>query len=187
MAQLVTVPVVVVFVTVVAMAVTDLWQFRVHNLLTLPLLVSGLIYQGVADGTTGVVNGLLGALFGFSALIVFWMMGGIGSGDVKLLAGVGAWLGLPLTFYVFIASSLAAGVYSIILLVTSWKLRETWINLQIAWYRLKAVGRYLGSDSNVEAAATRAERRQRLVPFAAMVAIGLIVALVATSWLTRPS
>jgi len=181
--QLVTVPVVVVFIAVLVMAVTDLWRFRVHNALTLPLLISGLIYQGVTSGTPGLVNGLLGALFGFSALIVFWMMGGIGSGDVKLLAGVGAWLGLTLTFYVFIASSLAAGVYSIVLLITNRNVRETWVNLQIAWYRLKAVGRYLGSDSEVERAATKAERRQRLVPFAAMVAIGLVVALLAAWWL----
>jgi prepilin peptidase CpaA len=165
------------------MAVTDLWQFRVHNLLTLPLLVCGLIYQGATGGMPALINGLLGALFGFSALIVFCMMGGMGAGDVKLLAGIGAWLGLPLTFYVFIASSLAAGVYSIILLLTSRRLRETWVNLQIAWYRLKAVGRYLGSDSGVEGAVTQAERRQRLVPFAAMVAVGLIVALVAALWL----
>jgi prepilin peptidase CpaA len=185
--QLVTVPVVVVFVTVVAMAVTDLWQFRVHNLLTLPLLISGLIYQGVVDGTSGLVNGLLGALFGFSALILFCMMGGIGAGDVKLLAGVGAWLGLPLTFYVFIASSLAAGVYSIVLLLMNRRLRETWVNLQIAWYRLKAVGRYLGSDCDVDSTVTRADRRQRLVPFAAMVAVGLIGALLAAWWLTKPS
>jgi prepilin peptidase CpaA len=186
-AQLVTVPVVVVFIAVLVMAVTDLWKFRVHNALTLPLLVSGLIYQGVTAGTAGLVNGLLGALFGFSALIVFWMMGGIGSGDVKLLAGVGAWLGLTLTFYVFIASSLAAGVYSIVLLFTNGNLRETWVNLRIAWYRLKAVGRYFGSDSEVERAATQAERRQRLVPFAAMVAVGLVVALLAAWWLAKPS
>lgn len=186
MAQLVTVPVVVVFVAVLTMAVTDLWQFRVHNALTLPLLVGGLIYQGVTAGTPGFVNGLLGALFGFCALIVFCLMGGIGAGDVKLLAGVGAWLGLPLTFYVFIASSLAAGAYAIVLVLTSQRLRETWVNLQIAWYRLKAVGRYLGSDGDVEAAVAHPERRQRLIPFAAMVAVGLIVALAAASWLTRP-
>jgi prepilin peptidase CpaA len=166
------------------MAVTDLWQFRVHNLLTLPLLVGGLIYQSVTEGTSGLANGLLGALFGFSALVLFWMMGGMGAGDVKLMAGVGAWLGPTLTFYVFIASSLAAGVYSIVLVLTNRRLRETWVNLQIAWYRLKAMGRYLGSD--VEGAVTLAGRRQRLVPFAAMVAIGLIVALLAASLLTKP-
>src|SRR5262245_48167733 len=104
------------------MAVTDLWQFRVHNLLTLPLLVSGLIYQSVTEGTPGLVNGLLGALFGFSALVLFCVVGGMGAGDVKLLAGVGAWLGMPLTFYVFIGSSLAAGVYAMVLLVTSRRL-----------------------------------------------------------------
>jgi prepilin peptidase CpaA len=180
---LVTVPVVVVFIAVLVMAVTDLWRFRVHNALTLPLLVSGLIYQGVTAGPPGLANGLLGALFGFSALIVFWMMGGIGSGDVKLLAGVGAWLGLTLTFYVFIASSLAAGLYSIVLLLANGNLREAWVNLRIGWYRLKAVGRYLGSESEVEGAATRAGCRQRLVPFAAMVAVGLVVALLAAWWL----
>jgi prepilin peptidase CpaA len=114
------------------------------------------------------------------------MMGGIGAGDVKLLAGVGAWLGLPLTFYVFIASSLAAGVYAMVLLVTSRRLRETWVNLQIAWYRLKAVGRYLGSDSDVQETLTQSDRRQRLIPFAAMVAIGLVVAVLAASWLIKP-
>jgi prepilin peptidase CpaA len=186
-AELVTVPVVVVFVAVLAMAVTDLWRFRVHNLVTLPLLVGGLIYQSLTAGTPGFVNGLLGALFGFSALILFCVVGGIGAGDVKLLAGVGAWLGMPLTFYVFLGSSLAAGVYSMALLLKSRKLRETWVNLQIAWYRLRAIGRYLGSDSDVEQAVTHAERRQRLVPFAAMMVVGLIVALLLVSWLTKPS
>jgi prepilin peptidase CpaA len=186
-AQLFTVPVVVVFAAVLASAVTDVWRFRVHNALTLPLLASGLIYQSVAPEAPGLVNGLLGALFGFSALVVFWMMGGIGAGDVKLLAGVGAWLGMPLTFYVFIASSLAVGVYSMVLLVANRRLQETWVNLQIAWHRLKAVGRYLGSEADVEAAMTQAERRQRLVPFAAMVAVGIVVALLAASWLAKPS
>jgi prepilin peptidase CpaA len=186
-AQLVTVPVVVVFLAVTAMAVIDVWRFRVHNYMTLSLLISGLIYQGLTGGTHGLVQGLLGVLFGFSALILFCMMGGIGAGDVKLLAGVGAWLGLPLTFYVFLASSLAAGAYSIVLLLTSRRLRETWVNLQIAWYRLKAVGRYLGSESTVEETLMRADRRQRLVPFAAMVAAGLVAALLTISWLAKPS
>jgi prepilin peptidase CpaA len=177
---------VVVIVAVLAMAVTDLWRFRVHNALTLPLLAGGLIYHSVTEGTPGFANGMLGALFGFSALLVPWMMGGSGAGDVKLLAGVGAWLGLPLTFYVFIASSLAAGVYAILLLLASRRLRETWVDLQIAWYRLKALGRYLGNDTGVQGAMSSAEQRQRMVPFAAMVAIGLIAVLLATAWLPKP-
>jgi prepilin peptidase CpaA len=182
-AQLVTIPVLVVFVAVLAMAATDLWKFKVYNVLTLPLLASGLIYQGIVGGAPGLINGLLGALFGFAALIVFYVMGGVGSGDVKLLAAVGAWLGLPLTFYVFIASSLAAGVYAVVLLLTYRRLGDAWINLQVVWYRMKAIGRYLGSEDNVQAEMSRADRRQRLIPFAAMVAIGLIVALLAASWL----
>jgi prepilin peptidase CpaA len=186
-AEFVTVPVVVVFIAVLTMAATDLWKFKIHNAFTLPLLFTGLIYQGVANGAPGLLDGVRGALFGFGVLFLFYVLGGMGSGDVKLLAAVGAWLGLPLTFYVFIASSLAAGVYSVVLLLTYRRLGESWANLQVAWYRMKAIGRYLGNDDAVEVEANRADRRQRLIPFAAMVAVGLVVALLAAFFLTRPS
>ncbi|MBV8228676.1 MAG: prepilin peptidase, partial [Planctomycetaceae bacterium] len=101
-----------------------------------------------------------------------------GAGDVKLMAAVGAWLGIPLTFHIFIASSLTAGVYAIILLVFGGGLSETWVNLQIIWYRLATFGRHLGSDNRLELEATRSDRRKRCVPFAAMVAMGTILTFV---------
>jgi prepilin peptidase CpaA len=186
-AELVTVPVIVVFVAVLAIAATDLWKFKIHNALTIPLLVSGLIYQGVVGGAPGLIDGVCGALFGFGALFLFYLMGGMGSGDVKLLAAVGAWLGLRLTFYVFIGSSLAAGVYAVVLLLTYRRLKESWVNLQVAWYRVKAISRYLGSDESVAVEVNRSDRRQRLIPFAAMVVIGLVAGLLAAFFLARPS
>jgi len=94
------------------------------------------------------------------------------------MAAVGAWLGMPLTFYVFIASSLAAGVYSIGLVVWTGQVGETAVNLQILWLRLASVGRYLGSDDKVESEVRRSDRRKRIIPFAAMVAIGLVATLI---------
>src|SRR5262245_16625871 len=97
-------------------AVTDLWKFRVLNVVTLPVLLTGLVYHTVAGAisdagwTAGFLNSLLGALFGFGILFAFYVMGGMGAGDVKLMAALGAWLGMLLTLYVFIASSLATGL-----------------------------------------------------------------------------
>ena len=54
---------------------------------------------------------------------------------------------------------------------------ETLVNLQILWLRLASIGRYLGADDRVETEVLRTDRRRRLIPFAAMVAIGLIATL----------
>ncbi|MGA7496925.1 MAG: A24 family peptidase [Isosphaeraceae bacterium] len=169
------VPVIVVLVAALVAAATDIWKFKVYNVLTLPLLVSGLLYHAFR---AELADSLLGVLFGFASLIVLYIIGGMGAGDVKLMAAVGAWLGMPLTFYVFIASSLAAGVYSIGLVVWTGQVGETAVNLQILWLRLASVGRYLGSDDKVESEVRRSDRRKRIIPFAAMVAIGLVATLI---------
>ena len=179
MASALSLPVTIVLVASLAAAVTDVWKFKVHNLLTLPLLLSGLAYHGLAGGAPGLAGGVLGALFGFGILIAFYAMGGVGAGDVKLMAAVGAWLGMPLTLYVFLASALAAGCYAVVLIVACGRIRETWLNLLIVWHRLAALGRHLGAEERAEAQVNQADRRRRVIPFAAMIALGLVALLVA--------
>jgi prepilin peptidase CpaA len=175
-------PICVVFAAVLVTAVTDVWKFKVHNVLTLPLLVSGLLYHAAVGGSLGFAGSVFGALFGFALLILLHLLGGMGAGDVKLMTGVGAWLGLPLTFYVFLASSLAAGAYALVIILAYRRTGEAWVNLQIAWHRLAAIGRYLGAEDRVETEVTRPDRRGRVIPFAAMMALG-ILGLLAWMWL----
>ena len=171
------VDVIVVLVAVGVAAVTDVWKFKIYNAVTLPLLCSGMIYHGLVGGAPDFTASFVGALFGFGILLVFYLMGGMGGGDVKLMAAVGAWLGMPQTFYVFIASSLAAGCYALLLIFAHGKVAETWLNFQILWHRIMAFGRYLGAEDRVEAAVSQADRSSRLIPFAAMVAIGVVATL----------
>jgi prepilin peptidase CpaA len=173
------VPLSIVLIAASIAAVTDVWKFKVYNTLTLPVLASGLIYQFSVGGAAGLTQGVLGVLFGFFALIFFYVMGGMGAGDVKLLSAVGAWLGMPLTFYILIASSLLAGIYAVFLLVLGGSLSETWVNFQILWFRIASFSRFLGNDDRLEKETKRHDRRRRCVPFAAMVAIGTTM----TYWL----
>jgi prepilin peptidase CpaA len=170
-----------VVLAVIVTAATDVWKFKVHNLLTLPLLASGLIYHSIVPGAGGLTFSLLGALCGFGLLIALYLKGGMGAGDVKLMAGVGAWMGAGLTFYVFIASSLAAGVYALLVIVLYGRTGEIWTHLKIAWYRISAVGRHLGAEDRVETEVTRQDRRGRIIPFAAMIAFGVLATL-ALQW-----
>jgi prepilin peptidase CpaA len=125
-------------------------------------------------------------VFGIASLGVFYCMGGVGAGDVKLLAAIGAWLCLPLTFFVFVASALATGMYALVLIVTCRRFSDTWVNLKIIYYRLTAVARHLGADDHVELAVTKDDRRSRVIPFAAMVALGMLGLMVMAWYLGQP-
>lgn len=169
------VPIALVLMAALIAAVTDVWKFKVYNLLTLPLLATGLLYHAIYGGTPGLAGSAIGALAGFSLMIILYTMGGMGAGDVKFVTALGAWLGLPLTFYVLIAGCIAAGAYAMVLLVTAPSLRETLLNMQLLWLRLACVGRHLGYEDRVETEVKRPDRRRRLIPFSAMIALGLVV------------
>jgi prepilin peptidase CpaA len=169
----VSVPLIVATITIFVAAVLDCWKFRVHNLITLPFLASGLIYHACANSGAELAGSLAGMLFGFGTLFVFFLAGGMGAGDVKLMAGAGAWLGMPLTFQVFIAASLACGVYALVLMIAYGQLQQTLGKFKILWLRMVALGRYLGSEDHLEVETNRPDYRRRLIPFAAMMAVGI--------------
>jgi prepilin peptidase CpaA len=178
MLEVQSVPASIVLLAALIASVMDVWKFKVYNALTVPLLLSGLLYHGTVDGLQGVLGSGIGVLTGFAVLFFVYTMGGVGAGDVKLMAAVGAWLGMPLTLYVFVASALASGVYAVVLILLSGSVRETWINIQVILLRMIALGHHLGADVRLEDEIKRADRRRRLVPFGAMVAVGFAAILV---------
>lgn len=95
------------------MAWSDMKTKRVPNYLTFGSAAAGLIYQGWSHGWPGVADGFLGMGLGFALLIFFYWKGGLGAGDVKALAALGAWLGPRQTIYLFIFMAIS-GVFVII-------------------------------------------------------------------------
>ena len=174
MLELRLIPVVLVLAAALVAAVTDVWKFKVYNLLTFPLLAGGLLYHAFHGGTSELTGSAAGAITGFGMMIVLYMIGGMGAGDVKFVTALGAWLCLPLTVYVLMAGCVAAGVYAAVLLITASSLRETMLNIQILWLRLNCLGRHLGYEDRVETEVKRQDRRLRLIPFSAMIALGLV-------------
>jgi prepilin peptidase CpaA len=92
---------------------SDLRRHRIPNWLTLLGLVAGLVLQTVADGAHGLISGVLGALVGLACFAPFYLLRGMGAGDVKLLAAVGSFMGPEGAFYAAACSLLAGGAGAI--------------------------------------------------------------------------
>lgn len=109
--------------TMIALAFIDLDTQLLPDSLTLPLLWLGLTLN-LAGTYTDIATGVVGAMAGYLSLwSVYWLFKlatgkeGMGYGDFKLLAAIGAWLGwqmLPLTI---LFSSLVGAVVGIGLIV----------------------------------------------------------------------
>ena len=108
----------------------DLRTRRIPNYLTLGTAVAGLAYNFMGQGLPGLADGILGMLLGFAFLILPYLWGGMGAGDVKALAALGAWLGPRLTVFLFCYMGLAGGVIALGYLVWQgilWqKIKEGW-------------------------------------------------------------
>ncbi len=173
MHEVASLPIAVVLVVGVIAGVVDAWKYRVHNMLTLPLLITGLVYGAYADGMAGLTSSVCGALVGLAVLSIPYMMGGIGGGDVKLMAGIGAWLGVPATLWVFAAAGIAAGLYSLFILIVFGGFRRVLLEGKIAYHVLRAMCGHLGPQERVEQVVREPDRRRRLIPFATMIALGI--------------
>ena len=97
----------------VVAAVIDGWKLRVPNWLTFPLVIGGWAVSAIGYGWAGLGWSLAGTAVGLGLLLPAYAIGGMGAGDVKLLAGVGAWVWGTVTFYAFCVSAIVGGVLAI--------------------------------------------------------------------------
>lgn len=108
-----------VFVAVLlALSFIDLDTFRLPDVLTLPLLGLGLVSAFVIPGNPSGWESALSALGGGG---LFWIIArvypqGMGLGDVKLVAAMGAFLGFPAIFLAIFIGSFVGAFIGIVLL-----------------------------------------------------------------------
>lgn len=130
-------------VLLVVAAVTDLKYGKIYNIVTYPGVAVGLIGHTLAGGLTGqgywfgLTGSLLGLAVGFVPLMIAWKAGGIGGGDAKLMAGIGALMGwnfaLATLFYGLIAAAIMAIVVMIRRRVVVQTLRRMWRFIYLAF------------------------------------------------------
>lgn len=151
----------------------DYKERRVPNWLNLAILSAGFIAQFAYFGLTGVKDGALGMLVGLGVLIIPWAMHGMGAGDVKLMAAIGAWFGPQMTFMSFALGVLIGGVIAVVMITSTGRLKQAWHNLGIIMLKMqnrKTVFSEFG-------AARSFGKTSQLLPYGVPLTIGSLIVL----------
>jgi prepilin peptidase CpaA len=93
---------------------TDLRSRRIPNWLVLPFMVAGIVVSTFLHGWHGLAMSLGGLGLGGLIFGVLFAMGGMGMGDVKLLAAVGAWVWPSQLMLALVVTGLAGGVMAVV-------------------------------------------------------------------------
>lgn len=181
-------PLSIVFILIVAAfvataAVSDLRTRRLPNWLTVPAFAAAVLAHTVVNGFTGLGFALLGFATGFGILLILWLIGGGGGGDVKLMGALGAWLGSSLIIAVFLTSTALAAATTVAILLAGMLSRGYWH----VHRRHFAAGSARRPNKNTSAARAKEagreiENKRRLLPYAVPVAIGTWIVL-AVAWM----
>ncbi len=168
-----TVPQALALVTALGGCATDLWARRVPNVLTFGTAAAALAFHAIDGGWPAFGWAAAGWLTGLVLFLPFFALGGIGGGDVKLLAGLGAWLGPGATIWLALYAAVAGGILAILVSLATGYLREAFRNVWGLLTFWRVVGFQPHPGLTLESAGA-----PRL-PYAVPIAAGLVV----TIWL----
>lgn len=122
--------------------IMDTLKSKIPNFACLLMIIGAFFYHFITAGTHGVLTALLGLFTGFGLFIVPYCMGGMGAGDVKALASIGALLGPTGTFHVFLYTCLIGGVIALLQIVMDGHLLQKWIAWKNALLVLLGTGKF---------------------------------------------
>lgn len=142
---------------------TDLRSRRIPNWLVVPFLVAGLIVSGIHAGWHGFESSLAGLAVGALPFGVLAVMGGMGMGDVKLCAAIGAWIGPGQMVIALICTGILGGVIALVWAAAGGFLGELFSN----------TGKLLFGKKGPEQ--TLDNPLARKMPYAPAIAIGTLV------------
>lgn len=98
---------------------------RIYNWVVLPAMLLGLLVHTGQNGLIGLRNSGEGLLLGLGLLLIPFLLGGMGAGDVKLLGAIGALKGPYFIWTAFLGTALVGGLLSLVVLIRARKLFST--------------------------------------------------------------
>jgi prepilin peptidase CpaA len=142
-------------------AIIDYRTQRIPNWLTMPAAICGLAYSALAPGGAGIAWSLAGFVVGLALLILPWLLGGGGMGDVKMLAALGTWLG-PLGILIAFGLGSVLAAFGMVGVLTLSMFSEGFSQTR---------KRYVAAANSGATATSGARRIRRVLPFAVPMAI----------------
>jgi prepilin peptidase CpaA len=150
-------------------AVCDVRTRRIPNLLTGPAVLLGLLLHLTLGGPGQAGWAFAGGLIGGGVFLVFYLAGGMGAGDVKLMAAVACLAGAHSVPHLLVATAIMGGMLALVLAACKGRLRQTFLNAGALFVHHRAEGLKPHPVLNLQNAATLR------LPYALAVAAGCLV------------
>ncbi|MGH7900012.1 MAG: A24 family peptidase [Candidatus Binatia bacterium] len=143
----------------------DLRTRRIPNLLTLVAAVAAWSFFLAQGGLSALGWSVTGWLLGVLMFFPFFLLGGMGAGDVKLLGALGAWLGPLAAIHLAFYTAIAGGVMALIVVLARGYLGEAFLNiwLLLTYWRVQGLHRH----PTLTLEESRAPRLAYAIPIAA--------------------
>jgi prepilin peptidase CpaA len=151
-------------------AIIDGRLLKVPNWLTFPLVLAGWSAAAFCGGFNGLAWSMAGTLVGLGLLLPAYAIGGMGAGDVKLMAGVGAWIGATATFYAFCVSSVVGGVIAIAMVLC----RGRWQHHFQQFFKIVDEILVIRNPDTLSTIAAERKSSMMLLPYGIPIALGTI-------------
>jgi prepilin peptidase CpaA len=152
-------------------AVFDVRSRRIPNFITFPTVVAALFLHGLFGGWRQLTSAAAGGLICGLVFLIFYLAGGMGAGDVKLITAAGCLTGLPQIGHLLVLTALAGGVMAVVLAIHHRQLKTSLLNIYSLAIHHRTVGLRPHPDFNVGN-----EQTLRL-PYALAIAAGSALSL----------
>jgi prepilin peptidase CpaA len=168
----------VVLVTSLVAALWDIKSRRIPNILTLPLLATGIIQAAWFSGFEGLKSSLLAAVvLGLPYVLLFLFAGG-GAGDAKLMAAIGAWLGLSSGIVALMAISVCAVILALLKAMSARRFFEVLNNIRVMMLSFMLFISTKGAAKYAAPMETADDNAALTIPYGPAIFAGLVAAAV---------
>lgn len=158
-------------------AVVDVRSRRIPNWLSFSLMLTGLGQSAAWCRTVdGPGDAFLGLLTGFALTFALFGLGALGGGDVKLLSGIGAWLGPVPVLLVFALAAVIGMVFVLIQAAAQGRLSKLFRNSAVIAISLAQAGES-GLDQAAETGRTCSGNTGRPLPYAVPVLLATLIVI----------
>jgi prepilin peptidase CpaA len=110
-------------------SVTDVKSRRIPNVITVPAFFVGLCLHLFLGGWRQMLSALAAGVICGAIFLVFFIAGGMGAGDVKLITAVGCIAGMSHIAYILALTAITGGAMALVLALARGRLKQTLMNV----------------------------------------------------------
>ncbi len=103
----------VFYALLISSVYTELKSRKILNVITFPTILIGIILNSCEAGMKGMLQAIYGIIVGASILLIPFMMGQMGAGDIKMLAAIGSLKGPSFAFWTGICGIVVGGLIAL--------------------------------------------------------------------------